>query len=36
MSSQLAKPANPAPLLAISPIAAAGTSFARIVPNKST
>ena len=36
MSSQLAKPAKPAPFFAISSIAAAGTSLARMVPNRST
>ena len=36
MSSQVANPAKPAPTLAMSPIAAAGTSFARSTPNRST
>ncbi len=36
MSSQAAKPANPAPAFCISPIAAAGTSLARKCPSRST
>src|SRR5690606_28339695 len=36
MSSQVAKPANPAPFSCIWPMARAGTSLARSVPNKST
>ena len=35
MSSQVANPANPAPLRCIPPIAAAGTSLARCAPNRS-
>ena len=36
MSSQAAKPAKPAPSRAIAPMAAAGTSLARMTPNRST
>ena len=36
MSSQVAKPAKPAPAFCMSPIAAAGTSLARSTPNRST
>jgi len=36
MSSQVAKPAKPAPAFCISPIARAGTSLARSAPNRST
>ena len=35
-SSQVAKPAKPAPDLAIISMAVAGTIFARMVPNRST
>jgi ATP-dependent Clp endopeptidase proteolytic subunit ClpP len=35
MSSQVAKPANPAPFLQVLAMAAAGTSLARCVPNRS-
>ena len=36
MSNQAAKPAKPAPAFAMVSIAVAGTSFARMVPNRST
>ena len=36
MSSQVAKPAKPAPALAIVSMAVAGTILARTVPNRST